>query len=40
MGSVDGLVRGIIVRFSWEIKWIFEHFGDRDCDCVCVGDVV
>ena len=38
MESVDGLVRGIIVRFRLrEIKcfYFFEHFGDSD-DSVCV----
>ena len=38
MGSVDGLVRGIIVSFRLgnKIKWFVEYFGDRDCDCECV----
>ena len=36
MGSVDGLVRGIIVSFSWGIKeMVFEQFGDSD-DSECV----
>ena len=38
MGSVDGLVRGIIVSFRmvgiWEIVYL-TGFGDND-DCVCV----
>ena len=35
MGSVDGLVKGIIVRFR-KGKWIVIDFGDRDCDFECV----
>ena len=37
MGSVDGLVRGIIVRFRLGNKMIL-HFGDRDCDSECVEE--
>ena len=29
-GPWNGLVRGIVVRFRWEIKWIFIDFGDSD----------
>ena len=37
MGSVDGLVRGMIVSLRREnkIKWFLEHFGDSD-DFECV----
>ena len=37
MGSVDGLVRGIVVSFRRGMKWfIVIEFGDNDCDSVCV----
>ena len=35
MGSVDGLVRGMIVSFRWGNKMVFEQFGDSD-DSGCV----
>ena len=43
MGSVDGLVRGIIVRFRREYKrkwFVFIEFGDCDRQCMCSRDVV